>query len=294
VEHNLADGDNVIPLADLIGRPLVDGKVCCPFHDDSTPSCHIYDDHFHCFGCGARGDHIDWLMMVEGLDRNQAIEALKTWDGPKVKPRKVVDHTPNALRLWEKAKPIAGTLAEKYLVEVRGIDLAQLPANVDEALRFHRCCPFNGHTYPCLLALMRNVVTDEPTGIQRIALTQDAKKIERRMLGRRGVVKLWPVGTELVVGEGLETVLAAASRIPYDDKPLQPAWAVLSADMLGGFPVIDGVERLIVLVDHDEPGLTAATSCEERWTRAGRTVVQLTPERPGDDFNDIILQELAV
>ena len=26
------------PLADLIGEPLVDGKICCPFHDDSTPS----------------------------------------------------------------------------------------------------------------------------------------------------------------------------------------------------------------------------------------------------------------
>ena len=109
-----------------------------------------------------------------------------------------------------------------------------------------------------------------------------------------GVVKLWPAGTQLVVGEGLETVLAAASRIPYDDQPLQPAWAVLSANMLGGFPVLSGVERLIILVDHDEAGLTAAATCEERWTRAGRTVVQLTPERPGDDFNDIVMQELAL
>ena len=32
----------MIPLPELIGEPLVDGKICCPFHDDSTPSCHIY------------------------------------------------------------------------------------------------------------------------------------------------------------------------------------------------------------------------------------------------------------
>ena len=201
----------------------------------------------------------------------------------------------SALRLWEEAHPIAGTLAARYLANTRGVDLAALPTAIDDVLRFHPRCPFgSGLQHPCLVALMRNAVTDAPTGIHRIALTPEAHKIERWTLGNSGVVKLWPAGTQLVVGEGLETVLAAASRIPYDDKPLRPAWAVLSANMLGGFPVLNGVERLIILVDHDEAGLTAAATCEERWTRAGRTVVQLTPERPGDDFNDIVLQELAL
>jgi hypothetical protein len=40
--------------------------------------------------------------------------------------------------------------------------------------------------------------------------------------------------------------------------------------------------------------LAAAATCEERWTRAGRTVVRLTPECSGDDFNDIVMQELAL
>jgi hypothetical protein len=40
--------------------------------------------------------------------------------------------------------------------------------------------------------------------------------------------------------------------------------------------------------------LDAAATCEERWTRAGRTVVRLTPECSGDDFNDIVMQELAL
>jgi hypothetical protein len=40
--------------------PDRDGKVCCPLpgHDDSTPSCHVYDDAedgWHCFGCGRGG-----------------------------------------------------------------------------------------------------------------------------------------------------------------------------------------------------------------------------------------------
>jgi hypothetical protein len=91
---------------------------------------------------------------------------------------------------------------------------------------------------PCLIALMRDPLTDEPVGIQRIALEhQDGKieKIDRRMLGRAGVVKLWPAGSRLVVGEGIETTLAAATRIPYHDAPLQPAWSVVSSDALGTF-----------------------------------------------------------
>src|SRR5262249_22251833 len=89
-------------------------------------------------------------------------------------------------------------------------------------------------------------------------------KIERRALGNMGVVKFWPAGPTLVIGEGIETVLAAATRIPYDGAPLRPAWAAMTANKLGAFPVIPGVERLIILVDHDDAGETAKTLCTDR------------------------------
>jgi len=92
----------------------------------------------------------------------------------------------------------------------------------------------------------------------------------------------------LIIGEGIETVLAAATRIPYGGAPLQPAWSALSSAPLGAFPVIPDVKRLIILVDHDSIGLTAATACAERWHRAGRSVVRLTPKRAGADFNDVV------
>ena len=52
------------------------------------------------------------------------------------------------------------------------------PADVSErALRFHPACVFGpGDWHPCLLALMRDPVTGAPTGIQRIALTWDARR----------------------------------------------------------------------------------------------------------------------
>src|SRR5262249_17041208 len=206
-------------------------------------------------GCGAHGNQLDWLVNAEGMDRDEAIELLKTWDGPLIdralKYNKAEANRSRALRLWGEASSITNTLAARYLAEVRAIDLAVLPTDIDAALRFHPHCPFNGIHHPCLLALMRNVVTDEPTGIHRIALTTDARKIDRWMLGTTGAVKLWSAGPQLVVGERIETVLAAATRIQYEDAPLRTAWALTSSEPLAQFPVLAGVERLILLIDHD-------------------------------------------
>jgi len=196
--------------------------------------------------------------------------------------------------LWEEGVPVAGTLAARYFTEIRGIDLAALPTDVDRVLRFHPRCPFGPNVrHPCLMALMHNVTTDTPTGIQRVALTPEGHKIDRRMLGYSGAVKLWPAGAQLIVGEGLETVLAAATRISYHDAPLRPAWSLLSAPALERFPVLPSVERLIVLVDHDLIGKNAALTCANRWQRAGRTVIRLTPTRAGADFNDLVMPELV-
>ena len=142
---------------------------------------------------------------------------------------------------------------------------------------------------------MRDPLTDEPVGIQRIALERRdgrIEKIDRRMLGRAGVVKLWPAASQLVVGEGLETVLAAATRIPYAGASADAGLGrAVQSKQLGALPVIAGVERLIILVDHDAAGLMASDTCTARWTGAGRTVVALTPEPKGADFNDLVMSE---
>jgi Toprim domain len=145
---------------------------------------------------------------------------------------------------------------------------------------------------------MCDPLTDAPVGIQRIALEHrdgKIKKLERRMLGRAGVVKLWPAGSQLVVGEGLETVLATATRIPYAGASLTPAWAALSSKKLKMLPVIAGVEQLILLIDNDsnEEGQQAAAYVATYWRAQGRTVVPLMPSTPNTDFNDLVLKEDA-
>ena len=47
---------------------------CCPFHPDKTPSMCSYDrdNHFYCFGCGARGDATDLVAKVRGVEPYRA------------------------------------------------------------------------------------------------------------------------------------------------------------------------------------------------------------------------------
>ena len=48
----------------------------CPFHSEKSPSFTVFDDHFYCFGCGAGGDVITFIMKAENLDYVGALEFL--------------------------------------------------------------------------------------------------------------------------------------------------------------------------------------------------------------------------
>lgn len=63
-------------LRELGGRKFVG---VCPIHNDTDPSLVVYaedrsDEHFHCFGCGAHGDVIDFVRLVENCSFERAVE----------------------------------------------------------------------------------------------------------------------------------------------------------------------------------------------------------------------------
>jgi len=53
-------------------------EACCPFHAEATPSFKVSPakQFYHCFGCGAHGDAIGFLMEHQGLSFKDAVEAL--------------------------------------------------------------------------------------------------------------------------------------------------------------------------------------------------------------------------
>jgi hypothetical protein len=195
-----------------------------------------------------------------------------------------------ALELWREAIPIAGTLGEFYL---HGRGLAVPDGASGRVLRFHPACPFGpGAKHPCMVALFRDIETDEPQAIQRTALTSAGKKISRMTLGPKAgaTVKLSAdeaVTHRLTVGEGVETTIAG-KMLGY-----APAWAIGDAGELARFAVLNGVEALTILVDHDQSGTgqRAALECSARWTAAGREVFRFVPRRIGDDVNDLLARK---
>jgi DNA primase len=70
------------PLATVVGRRVRltrsgrNWKGNCPFHGEKTPSFYVYDDHFHCFGCGEHGDAIGFVMKSQGAGFMEAVEQL--------------------------------------------------------------------------------------------------------------------------------------------------------------------------------------------------------------------------
>ena len=52
------------------------GMVCCPFHRDLHPSMKLYHNHFHCFGCQANGDVIEFTSKLFGITALEAAQKL--------------------------------------------------------------------------------------------------------------------------------------------------------------------------------------------------------------------------
>jgi putative DNA primase/helicase len=182
----------------------------------------------------------------------------------------------SALALWSEGTDPRGTLAELYLAS-RGLDLYDDLAG--EVLRWH-------HRVGAMIALFRDIETDEPCAVSRTFLNCEGRKIGRKFLGPVGgaAVKL-DADEELLgglhIGEGVETCMAAQQI------GLRPAWALGSAGAIAAFPVLAGIEALTLLRERDDANARAADQVTLRWQAKGREVFDAWPN-VGKDVNDAL------
>ena len=288
--------------------------ACPKCGGDDRFSINVKKQCWHCRHCkpaDVKGDVIGLIQFLDGCDFVTAVERLSGERAEQQRggcsaerePRRARDEDTGSIeaarRLWREAGPLEGTLGVTYLERDRGI-FGLPPADV---LRFHPHCISGKDNagkwqfHPCIIALYRDLISNEPTGVHRIALRPDGKLIRRMGLGGKqgSAVKLWQdvdVGAGLAIGEGVESVLAAAMHVEYRGTLLRPAWSLIDAGNLQAFPILPGIEHLTVLADADENGRgqDAARSCAKRWAEAGRTAEVLIPDELGQDFNDIARQ----
>lgn len=196
-----------------------------------------------------------------------------------------VKRAAQAERLWQEAQPIAGTPAEAYLRDARGITCPLPPA-----LRFHPEA-WHGPTarrWPALVALVDG---GDGCAVHRTWLRPDGAgkaPIEpaKAMLGATagGAVRLSGGPSRLVVGEGIESALSLLCGLL--DGPAT-AWAALSTSGLRGLRLPARPGRLTIACDGDKPGREAAHALAERAHALGWQVGILDPG-DGRDFNDIL------
>ena len=56
-------------------QPNRSKMICCPFHNDKHPSMQV-DRRYFCFGCGAKGDAVDFVANCYGLSLKEAAEKI--------------------------------------------------------------------------------------------------------------------------------------------------------------------------------------------------------------------------
>jgi putative DNA primase/helicase len=238
-------------------------------------------------------------------DRRVHLSRIKDWD------RNIADSQANlrerteddllrikrAQALWNEAADPRGTMAVQYLM-ARALELPDDLAGA--ALRYHPRCPWrnenSGRTerIPALLAAFESIDTNDITAVHRIRLDQPQRwpKADRRMLGvvQRAAVKLDRIATTIMIGEGIETCMAARQCMATGDIERAPVWALGSVGAISFFPVLDGVKRLIILGESGEASAQAVRLCGQRWQNAGRRV-QVLYSDIGSDVNDALMME---
>jgi hypothetical protein len=269
------------------------GVACCPGHDDRTPSLSISDGEdgkilVKCHaGCEQRAiitalqDLRLWPQLGKESGPLTAAEKDQRRQEHAEQGREQNAKSQAALAIWGASVPAAGTLVETYLAS-RRLHLPPLTS-----LRFHPGLTHpSGGSWPAMVALVTRGSDDAPIAVHRTFLARDGSgkapvEPQRMMLGLAGAA------SELLVGEGLETVLSGMEATG------KPGWACLSTGGLRSLHLPKEVREVIILEDADDPGREAAAAAAERLACEGRSVRVARPPAGFKDFNDVLLEGVA-
>lgn len=213
-----------------------------------------------------------------------------------------------AKKIWTSTVPIAGTVAERYLIG-RGIPAP--PMGWPDMLRFHRSLRHPvGLSFPALVCRVDDLA-GSGCAVWRVFLnpeTANKADVENAKLGLGpaggGAVRIGGVGPKIGVAEGVETALAAWTLEHYRF----PIWSALSTSGMTGLEVPLAVERVCIYPDGDfskempdgtiplPPGIRAAQKLHERLCGLSIKAAINHPPRHAD-FLDVLnarrLKEMA-
>lgn len=253
------------------------GECLCPAHDDSSPSLSVRLGNtailFHCFaGCTP-------VEVMKALERNK-LHDRTAMEMPEVKSKR--DMGALAVRLWKASVPIAGTLAEEYLL-ARG-----LSPPYPKALRFNPATILgSGPTkriMPAMIAAAENDIG--VTAVQRTFLDPEdvlrkpipKPKVSLGLIGS-AAIRLAPATDELGLAEGIEDALSAMEWFGT------PTWALGGVERLAFVAIPERVRRVIVYADRGRAAERLLEKARDHLTANGRELIPRLPQHH-DDWND--------
>ena len=116
VKENVTARDVITQYGFKVNRS---GMICCPFHKDKTPSMKV-EKRFYCFGCGEKGDVIDFVAKHDGISLKEAAVkiasdfGLESDEDFRAPPKKIKSKVSKEQGLKEKQKYCYQVLAEYY------------------------------------------------------------------------------------------------------------------------------------------------------------------------------------
>ncbi len=261
--------------------------------------------------------NVDWKTALKELGKSLSLDNSEA----STQPRKSKMQSPSpqqdghsdlqriekARALYQKGVPIAGTLAEKYLREHRGIQ-----GDLPEDFRFVKSIKhFQTQEWrPALVAPLWDK-ENRLTGLTRIFLNRDGSKYEGfyqddhgqpqkanpkislGVLGQSAVVVQEGIDpTTVWVAEGIETALSVAQAMPH-----QTVMATLSVERLKNIAIKPGVEKVVICADHDGVHANSYNSVIEavghHLSKVSRVFMAMPSAIAGMDkvdFNDLLKQ----
>jgi DNA primase len=273
---------------------------CCPFHPDNSPSFYVFADgvRWHCFGCNATGDVLDFVQRYYSLTLREAADRLCNGNLPLVEAPKVTAKAERdnayALSLWRSAVAIEGTPADTYLRR-RGITVDLPPS-----LRFARLKPpaesgvavASGRgLLPAMVALVSGP-DGEPAGIQRTFLTDDGRKAasaDGKVKFSLGLVRGGAIHLGPILQDGLALTEGAEDALSLIQMGAASAWAAAGAGMLAGLQLPSDVRSVVIGGDNDDAGRFAAENAATAMTRRGVVVRVIYPDDGAKDWNESLM-----
>lgn len=276
----------------------------CPFHQERSPSFEVNDGKgtYHCWGCGAAGNALQFLQRKEGLSFRDAFEALSGDRFPVISDderakRKAEGQAARAYAvaeargLWNTTVPTIDTPAERYLLS-RGITAAVPPS-----IRFGHV-PLSrdadtGEWREAMPALVGAItMAGELVAIQRIFLRDDgadkrwlkprkSKFSLGRLLGGAMRLDHGIEGSEIIITEGPEDALTLMQEMPG-----RRVWAALGTDLMPSVEFPPEVDSIVIAGQNDAAGRAAVERAGEALLSRGYAVRDTYPHPDFKDWND--------